>query len=56
MPIPASRAVSRSVVTWPWACATSRKRRSPGPKPPTMPAGSGASTVSPDGVAQRSRR
>jgi len=56
MPIPASSAASRSVVTWPWACATSRKRRSPGPKPPTIPAGRGASTVPPAGVTQRSRR
>src|SRR5215213_10133901 len=50
-PIPFSSAASRSVVTWPWACATSRKRRSSGPKPPTIPAGNGASTVSPAGSA-----
>jgi hypothetical protein len=55
-PIPLSSATSRSVVTWPWACATSRKRRSSGPKPPTIPAGKAASTVSPAGVSQRSRR
>jgi hypothetical protein len=55
-PIPASGAVGRSVVTRPWACATGRRRRSPGPKPPTIPAGKGASAVPTAGVSQRSRR
>ena len=55
-PIPFSKAVSRSVVTCPCACSASTKRRSSGPKPPTIPAGNAASTVSPDGKTQRSRR
>ena len=44
------------MVTCPWACRASTKRRSSGPNPPTIPAGNGASTVSPDGSRQRSRR
>jgi len=40
----------------PCACRASTKRRSSEPKPPTIPAGNAASTVSPEGVMQRSRR
>jgi hypothetical protein len=31
------------------------ERRTPGPNPPTIPAGKGAMTVVPSGVTQRSR-
>ena len=48
--------VSRSTVTCPWWCWASTKRRRSGPKCPTTPTGSGASTVRPAGVAQRSRQ
>jgi len=51
-----SNAVSRSVVTCPCACSASTKRRSSGSNPPTILAGNAASTVSPEGVTQRSRR
>jgi hypothetical protein len=55
-PMPFSSAVSRSLVTCPWMWPAKTRRRSSGPNPPTMPAGSAATTVSPDGVSQRSRR
>ena len=41
-PMPLSRAVSRSLVTWPWTWPARTNRRSAGPNPPTIPAGSGA--------------
>ena len=56
MPIARSCATRRGTVTWPWWYWNSTKRRSSGPKWPTIPAGSGATTVSPSGVSQRSRR
>ena len=53
-PVPSSGGFSRFVVTCPWACTASTKRRRSGPNPPTTPSGEGAAMVSPDGASQRS--
>ena len=42
MPMARSWATRRGTVTWPWWYWASTKRRSAGPKWPTIPAGIGA--------------
>jgi hypothetical protein len=55
-PSASKNSTRRGTVVWPWWYWARMKRLSSGPKWSPTPDGSGATTVRPSGVSQRSRR